>query len=105
MLFAGVTTNAGGGYDSTTSIFTCPTSAFYYVYLHLYVGEAGFDCWADINLNGDPVVEVRWGIVQNNKDSVLTFSKTILCEYFCSFFYTITHVRGLSFLILERANS
>ena len=38
MLFNGVTSNVGGGYDIWTGAFTCPTSGYYYFYVHAYVG-------------------------------------------------------------------
>ena len=37
VLFAGVMTNVGVAYDSATSVFTCPTSAFYYIYINIYM--------------------------------------------------------------------
>ena len=33
----GVVTNAGGAYNPDTSTFTCPITAFYYIYFNLYV--------------------------------------------------------------------
>ena len=37
---SGVVTNAGGAYNSGTSTFTCPTSAYYYFHFSLLI-EAG----------------------------------------------------------------
>ena len=61
-MFAGVPTNVGGGYNASTSIFTCPTSAFYYVYANLLlnIDDNGYDyCWVDVMLDGESVAEVR----------------------------------------------
>ena len=58
----GVVTNAGGAYNPDTSTFTCPTTAYYYIYFSLYL-EIGYsyndDCDIDITMDGGMVVEVR----------------------------------------------
>ena len=59
--FGEVANNVGGGYDNETSIFICPSSAFYYVYFHLLllVDDDGYDwCRVDIVLNGIRAVTV-----------------------------------------------
>ena len=43
LLFPGVLTNAGGAYDSSTSSFTCPVTAHYYVYYSLLLVRQGRD--------------------------------------------------------------
>ena len=65
--FLGVVTNAGGAYNPDTSTFTCPTTAYYYIYFSLYL-EIGYngqdDCHIDITMDGGMIVEVRrrdWG--------------------------------------------
>ena len=58
----GVVTNAGGAYNPDTSTFTCPTTAYYYIYfsLHVIAGYVGYDdCHIDITLDDAMVFEVR----------------------------------------------
>ena len=75
-MFAGVTTNAGGGYDSATSIFTCPTSAFYYVHFNLYVNLDAVDeyrCVTDVMRDGERVAQVRLRLRHTPLNSDLNF--------------------------------
>ena len=58
----GVVTNAGGAYNPDTSTFTCPTSAYYYIYFSLYVLMRDYDynaCHIDITMDDSRIVEVR----------------------------------------------
>ena len=67
MYFAEVTLNAGGGYDSSTSIFTCPTSGFYYFYISILMNihytrgspNSVERCYMDIVLEGATKASVR----------------------------------------------
>ena len=45
VIFPGVTTNAGGGYSTDTSRFTCPVTGYYYFYFSLrtYLANGGYD--------------------------------------------------------------
>ena len=58
--FESVVTNAGGGYDNNTSVFTCPANAYYYFYFSLYLrmNQNFSDCHVDITLDGVLIVEV-----------------------------------------------
>ena len=57
--------NAGDGYDTTTSIFTCPTTGFYYIYFSVNVatednGSGARDhCIIGIRKDGNMVIWVR----------------------------------------------
>ena len=57
----GVVTNAGGAYNPDTSTFTCPTTAYYYIYFSLYVqmNYPDYDCHIDITIDDSMIVEVR----------------------------------------------
>ena len=59
ILFDGVWTNVGSAYDSTTSIFTCPTSAYYYIYTHIRVGLDSIYSACDFQIRLDDVVMVE----------------------------------------------
>lgn len=59
--FAGVLTNAGDGYDSATSRFTCPLTGYYYFYFNLYVAmdEPNYDfCWVEMLMDETVMAEV-----------------------------------------------
>ena len=61
VMFTGVTTNSGGAYNRTSSVFTCPSSGFYYVYFHLglTIDDDGYDyCFMEIVLDGRRVATV-----------------------------------------------
>ena len=57
----GVVTNAGGAYNPDTSTFTCPTTAYYYIYFSLNLAVTGlyYDCHIDITMDDSMIVEVR----------------------------------------------
>ena len=58
----GVVTNAGGAYNPDTSTFTCPTTAYYYIYFNLYVvmdDPSYGDCYIDITMDDSMIVRVR----------------------------------------------
>ena len=60
--FPGVVTNAGGAYNPDTSTFTCPTTAYYYIYFNLYVvmdDPSYGDCYIDITMDDSMIVRVR----------------------------------------------
>ena len=61
ILLPGVVTDAGGAYNPDTSTFTCPTTAYYYIYFSLYLSLTATydDCHIDISMNDVQVVEVR----------------------------------------------
>ena len=60
ILFPGVETNQGGGYDNITSVFTCPQSGYYYIYFNVILRvEASDHCDIEIRKDGDIVVTVR----------------------------------------------
>ena len=57
-----VVTNAGGAYNSDTSTFTCPTTAYYYIYFNLcvYRDDPNYDdCHIGITVDNSMIVEVR----------------------------------------------
>ena len=58
----GVVTNAGGAYNPDTSTFTCPTTAYYYIYFSLYVylyDSTHKNCRIDVTMDDSMIVEVR----------------------------------------------
>ena len=57
----GVVTNAGGAYNPINSTFTCPTTAYYYIYFSLNLAVTGYyyDCHIDITMDDSMIVEVR----------------------------------------------
>ena len=60
--FLGVVTNAGGAYNPDTYTFTCPTTAYYYIYfsLFVYMNDPSYDaCRIDITMDDSMIVEVR----------------------------------------------
>ena len=60
--FPGVVTNAGGAYNPDTSTFTCPTTAYYYIYFSLYIylyNPDYYNCHIDITMDDVMIVEVR----------------------------------------------
>ena len=60
----GVVTNAGGAYNPDTSTFTCPTTAYYYIYFSLYVylyDSTHKNCRIDVTMDDSMIVEVRHG--------------------------------------------
>ena len=59
--FDGVETNVGGGYDSSTSVFTCPQSGYYYIYFHVRINlvDGQGACLVGIRRNGDLIATVR----------------------------------------------
>ena len=64
VLFERVLVNTGGGYDESTSIFTCPTTGFYYVYYNLFLRLDHTDyyqCDVQIRMGdfGDVMAEVN----------------------------------------------
>ena len=97
MLFAGVTTNAGGGYNSTTSIFTCPKTAFYYIYFHLYlIMDDGADetyCRMDIKQDAGRVAEVCTRHLHFRKKSVVHMFKAPLRNTFQPHLTTLNFAR------------
>ena len=55
-------TNAGGAYNPDTSTFTCPTTAYYYIYFSLYVlmrDDDYYDCHIDLTMDDSVIAEVR----------------------------------------------
>ena len=64
VMFSSTHVNAGGGYDTSTSIFTCPTTGFYYIYFSLssYIYDYSFvyenDCLVGIRMDGNIMVTV-----------------------------------------------
>ena len=63
--FSSTHVNGGGGYDPSTSIFTCPTTGFYYIYFSLssYIYDYNFvyenDCLVGIRMDGNIMVTVN----------------------------------------------
>ena len=58
----GVVTNAGDAYNPDNSTFTCPTTAYYYIYVSLTVRMRDTDyyyCHIDITMDDLRIVEVR----------------------------------------------
>ena len=59
---SGVVTNAGGAYNPDTSTFTCPTTAYYYIYfslnVHIY-DPSYYNCRIYIMMDDSMIVEVR----------------------------------------------
>ena len=58
----GVVTNAGGAYNPDTSTFTCPTTAYYYIYFNLclYVDDPNYyNCRIYITMDNSMIVGVR----------------------------------------------
>ena len=58
----GVVTNAGGAYNPDTSTFTCPTTAYYYIYFSLNILMRDYDyyeCHIEITMDDSMIVEVR----------------------------------------------
>ena len=57
--------NAGGGYNTGTSIFTCPTTGFYYIYFNMFLwmedegSSSRDDCRIGIRVDGTIMVTVR----------------------------------------------
>ena len=59
----GVETNAGGAYNPNTSTFTCPTTAYYYIYFSLCLRvrySDNDDCNIDITMDDSRIVRVRY---------------------------------------------
>ena len=55
----GVVTNAGGAYNPSTSTFTCPTTAYYYICFNLYLNNNYRDCHIDITMDDSMIAMVR----------------------------------------------
>ena len=59
---SGGVTNAGGAYNPDTSTFTCPTTAYYYIYfslnVHIY-DPSYYNCRIYIMMDDSMIVEVR----------------------------------------------
>ena len=49
--------NAGGGYNTTTSIFTCPTTGFYYIYFNVRVRLEN-DCLVSLRMDDSVIASV-----------------------------------------------
>ena len=54
--------NAGGGYNSATSIFTCPVSGFYYIYFNGHVAFHAADEAAHIMKDGANMAMVSMNV-------------------------------------------
>ena len=52
-------TNAGGAYNPNTSTFTCPTTAYYYIYFSLFLSKYYRDCRIDITMEDSMIAMVR----------------------------------------------
>ena len=55
-------TNAGGAYNPYTSTFTCPTTAYYYIYFSLCLLMRDYDynaCHITVTMDDSMIVEVR----------------------------------------------
>ena len=61
ILLPNVVTNAGGAYNPITSTFTCPTTAYYYIYFSMYLrlDSIYYDCHIGIMMDDSMIVEVR----------------------------------------------
>ena len=59
----GVETNVGGGYDSSTSVFTCPMSGYYYIFSNIRINaDDGYaPCFAGIRKDGTLMATVSYG--------------------------------------------
>ena len=58
----GVVTNAGGAYNPDTSTFTCPATAYYYIYFSLCLLMRDYDynaCHITVTMDDSMIVEVR----------------------------------------------
>ena len=52
-------TNAGGAYNADNSTFTCPASAYYYVYFNMYIKNPRyFDCRIEIMKDDTMMIQV-----------------------------------------------
>ena len=63
-------TNAGGGYDNETSVFTCPVHGYYYIHFSLYIAmrtPGARDCVVEIQRDGYRVVKVSGGLRQSKE--------------------------------------
>ena len=49
--------NAGGGYNTGTSIFTCPTTGFYYIYFNVRVRLEN-DCLVSLRMDDSVIASV-----------------------------------------------
>ena len=79
----GVVTNVGGAYSPDTFIFTCPTTAYYYIYfsLYIYLNDPNYErCHVAIIMDEEVVVEVRY------------CDKNNTCQEFHTCYIRVNHV-------------
>ena len=55
--FQNIYVNAGGGYNTDTSIFTCPTTGFYYIYFNVRVRLEN-DCLVSLRMDDSVIASV-----------------------------------------------
>ena len=65
ILLPGVVTDAGDAYNPDTSIFTCPTTAYYYIYFSMYLrlDSIYYDCHIGIMMDDTLTAEVRRNVI------------------------------------------
>ena len=79
LIFPGITTNIGDGYNNDTSTFTCPVDGIYYIFfnLHVLMEDPTYD-WCDVQILLD-------GVVMAEVSEVLSTTtekyQTIVCVY------------------------